>query len=50
MQREQQQQFESLNKKIVELTSNNDKITTEFNNLTVNYSYNTKLLKDELER
>ena len=51
MQREQQQQqVESLKIKIVELTSNNDKITTDFNILTNHYSNNTHLMRAELER
>ena len=52
MQREQQQQqqVESLNRQIVELTSNNDKITTDLNNLK-NKCLNDKILQQgELER
>ena len=52
MQREQQQQqqVESLKRQIVELTSNNDKITTDLNNLKNKCSNDKILLQGELER
>ena len=51
MQREQQQQQVKIqNEKIAELTSNNDKITTDLNNLKNKCSNDKILLQGELER
>ena len=51
MQREQQQQqVETLNRKIVELTSTNNQIGRDLNNLQNKCSNDKSLLQGELER